>query len=98
MRHGLERRKTKAFVEGRKHENFCDVVKDPQHFDGHESHEADIILYATAHHGAAQIGMLRELVANNDELQIRMEVLLEKFRLQRRECLNDPHHVLMGTD
>ena len=42
--------------------------------------------------------MLRELISNNDELQIVILVLLEQFRFQRGECLDDAHQVLVWAD
>src|SRR5215470_15911164 len=42
--------------------------------------------------------MLRKFVANDDEFQVWIEVLLHQFRFQRRERLNDPHQILVRTD
>src|SRR5208337_5685816 len=71
MGHGFEWRQSKSLVERWKDKNPGDIIKNAQHFDGDESEETHVVLHAAAHHGAAQAGMARKIVPDDDELQIR---------------------------
>ena len=96
--HGFQRRQAKTFVERRENEDLGGIVKNPQHFDGDETEEAHIILHSAADHGAAQVGMLGKLVADDDQLQVGNFSCFLQFRFQGGKSFDDPNQVLGRTD
>ena len=56
------------------------------------------MLHAAADHGAAYVRIFRDLIADDDQLQIRKRSVLGQLRLQGREGLDDARHVLVRTD
>src|SRR5260370_36674719 len=98
MCHGFKRRQSKAFVQRWEDEHLGGIVENPQHFNRNKSQEAHIIVHSASNDGAAQIGMLRKLVANDDELQVGIEIMFLQFGLQCRESFNDPHQILVRAD
>src|SRR5271165_886350 len=98
MRHGFERRQSEALVERRKNKNLRQIVKDAQHFDGDESQKAHVILHAAAHHGAPQVGIAGEIVANNDELEIGKNLVAFELRFERGEGFDHADDILVRTD
>src|SRR4029077_2061218 len=93
--HRFEWWQSKSLVERWKHKNFGHIIKNAQHFDGHESQETHVVLHTTAHDGASQPRMTRKIVSNNDELQIRKLLFFLKFAFQRRKRFDDAHHILV---
>ena len=68
--HGLERRQSEAFVERGEDEGGGGFEEIAQRVEGHEAEEAHGVLDAALDHGAAHGGMPRDLVADDDEVQI----------------------------
>ena len=65
---------------------------------GTKPKKAHIVLHAAADHGPPQVGIAGNVVSNNDELQIREGLLFFQLRLQRGECFDHPHDVLVRAD
>src|ERR1700676_3085798 len=98
MGHRFQWLQSESFVKRRKDKDFRRVVKHAQHFDGHESHKAYVVLHAVADHGAAKVGMLGKFIADDNELKVRKKRLLFQFRFECSEGLNDPHQILMRSN
>src|SRR6266849_4943543 len=62
--HRFEWRQPESLVERWKHKNFRYIIKNAQHFDGHESQETHVVLHAAAHNRAAQAWMARKIVSD----------------------------------
>src|SRR5581483_9168746 len=98
MRHGFERREPESFVKRGKNEELGGVVEDAKNVDGNESEEAHVVLNAAADDGAAQVGMARDFVADDDQLEVGEEIFASEFGLQRGERLDDADEILVWAD
>src|ERR1700674_1704343 len=96
--HRFEWWQPKSLVKGWKDKNLGYIIKNAQHFDGHESQETHVVLHAAPHHGASQPRMARKIVSDDDELQIRKLLLLLKLALQCRKRFDDANHILVWPD
>src|SRR5215472_2931693 len=98
MCHSFQGRKPEAFIERRKDKYLCLVVKDPQHFDWNESQKSDFILDAAPHNRAPEIGITREVVPDNDQLQVGVELVFLEFSLERGKSFDHAYNVLVRAD
>src|SRR5581483_5106378 len=98
MRHSFQRWKSEAFVERGKDENLGVVVENPKHFNRHEAQEAHVILHAAANHGASQIGVARQGIADNDQLQIWIDRVPRQLGLHGGKRFNDANEILVRAD
>src|SRR5579859_6252107 len=98
MRHGFERRQPETFIQGWEYENFCLVVKNTQHFDGHKSEETHIILYAAADDGPPQVRIPRKIISDDDEFEVGTDLIFFQFSLQGRKSFNHAYNVLVRAD
>ncbi len=98
MGHRLQRRQAEPFVQRRENKDLGGIVKSAQHFDGHKSQEAHIVLHAAADHRPPQVGIAGNVVSNDDELQIGICLVFFQLRLQRGEGFDHAHDILVRTD
>ena len=98
VRHGFERRQAETLIERGKHEDLGDVVENAQHFDGHESKKAHIVLHAAADYGAAQAGMSGKIVADNDRASDREVALFLQFGFESGEGFDGAHDIFVRPD
>ena len=69
-RHRLERRQAEAFVERGEHEHRRQPIEGGQRLVRHESEEADVLVQLEPVDGAAQRRVLRDLVADDEQLDV----------------------------
>src|SRR5579884_2015110 len=98
MGHSLQWRKAKPLVQRREDKHLGRIVENAEYLDRNKAEKSHVVLHTAANHGTAQVGVAREIVADDDQLQVVVERLFFQLCFQGRECLDDPHHILMRTD
>src|SRR5271157_481 len=98
VRHGLQWRQPEAFVERWEYEDLGEIVENAQYANRDEAEEANVVLHPALNHGAAQVGMLGKLIADDDELQVGVLAVLFQVALKSGEGFNDADHVLVRAD
>ena len=68
--HGFERRQPEALVERREHEHRREPVEHRQRLIGHEAEEAHVLVQVVRVDGASQRRVLRDVVADDQQLQV----------------------------
>ena len=74
------------------------MIKHAQDGIRDEAEESHVLLRATAYNGQPQILMLAQLVADNDQLEVFVPVIVGKFAFQNGKGLDQPVKVLVRPD
>lgn len=98
MSHGFERRESETFVERREDENFGGVIKNSKDVDRNETEKANVVLDSGADDGATKIGVLADLVSNDDELEVGVASVFGEFGLEGGERFDDARDVFVWAD
>src|SRR6266480_3948180 len=75
----------------KKDESLRRVIENAEHLDRDESHEAYVVLNTTADNGTTQVRVFRQLIPNDDQLQVRIFAFFVQFSLQGGEGFDDSH-------
>ena len=98
VRHGFQRGQAEAFVERGEGEGSGAGVEHTQGLRRDEAQEAHVVLRAALDDGAAELRVLGELVADDDQFQVAIVRVVTQLVLDQREGFNQAGEVFAGRD
>ena len=98
MRHGFERRQSESFVQRRKQKRRGALIEDAQDVLRDEAQEAHVTAHARAHDRAAQIGLLGQRIADQQQFQLRIARVVGQFALGHGEGFDQARQILLALD
>src|SRR5204863_8233075 len=96
--HGFEWGQAETFVQRGECEQFGGLVKHAEYRVRHKAEESNVLLNPAANHGQSQILMPAQLVADDDQFEIPVLLILDKFTLQNRKCFDQSMKVFVWPD